>query len=217
VYAYGVPKLWTETIEEHRRAVGDAILDTTATLVAEHGLGSVTMSQIATETGIGRATLYKYFPDVEAILAAWHQRHVAAHLAQLAEVRDRASGATGKLDAVLHAYAFITYRRPRGTEIAATVHRGDGLALAQQQLRDLIRDLLVEAARTGHVRDDIAPDELTAFCLHALGAAAGMPSPAAVTRLVDITSAGLRPSISSRPAPSGAPTRTTSDALAADA
>jgi len=65
-----VPKLWTVTIEEHRRAVRDATLDTTAALVAERGLASVPMSQIAAETGIGRATLYKYFPDVEAILAA---------------------------------------------------------------------------------------------------------------------------------------------------
>jgi AcrR family transcriptional regulator len=45
-----------------------AILDTTAALVAEGGLLSVTMSRIAEEAGIGRATLYKYFPDVEAIL-----------------------------------------------------------------------------------------------------------------------------------------------------
>jgi AcrR family transcriptional regulator len=195
VYARGVPRLWTETIEEHRRAVGDAILDTTAALVAEHGLGSVTMSQIATETGIGRATLYKYFPDVEAILAAWHERHVAAHLAQLAEVRDQANDAAERLDAVLRAYAFIAYQRPRGTEIAALVHRGEGLALAQKHLQDLIRDLLVEATKTGHVRDDISPDELTVFCLHALGAAAGLPSTAAVSRLVDVTITGLRPSI----------------------
>ena len=195
MYARLVPKLWTETIEEHRRTVGEAILNTTAELVAEHGLGSVTMSQIATEVGIGRATLYKYFPDIEAILAAWHEQHVAAHLAHLAEVRDRADGAAEQLDAVLHAYAFTTYQRPRGTEIAALVHHGEGLAVAQKQLRDLIRDLLVEAAKTGHVRDDVAPDELTAFCLHALAAAGGMPSSAAVARLVDVTSAGLRPSI----------------------
>jgi AcrR family transcriptional regulator len=56
-----MPKLWNETIEAHRREVRDAILDNTAALVAEHGLLSVTMSQIAEETGIGRATLYKYF------------------------------------------------------------------------------------------------------------------------------------------------------------
>lgn len=34
----------------------------------------MTMSRIAEEIGIGRATLYKYFPDVEAILLAWHER-----------------------------------------------------------------------------------------------------------------------------------------------
>ena len=39
------------------------------------------MSQIAEQTGIGRATLYKYFPDVEAILLAWHERQVTGHLA----------------------------------------------------------------------------------------------------------------------------------------
>ena len=77
-----MPKLWNETIEAHRRAVHDAALDTAAALVAERGLLSVTMSQIAEETGIGRATLYKYFPDVEAILIAWHERQIARHLEQ---------------------------------------------------------------------------------------------------------------------------------------
>jgi AcrR family transcriptional regulator len=49
----------------HRDApseVRDVIVETTAALVAEHGLRAVTMSQIAEDTGIGRATLYKYFP-----------------------------------------------------------------------------------------------------------------------------------------------------------
>ena len=59
-----MPKLWNETIDAHRRAVHDAILNTAARLAFEHGLTSVTMSQIAAEVGIGRATLYKYFPDV---------------------------------------------------------------------------------------------------------------------------------------------------------
>src|SRR5215204_726397 len=100
-----VPKLWTETIETHRREVREAILDTTAALVAEHGLLGVTMSQIAEETGIGRATLYKYFPDVEAILLAWHDRQITAHLAQLTEIRDQGGDAGERLEAVLEAYA----------------------------------------------------------------------------------------------------------------
>jgi AcrR family transcriptional regulator len=65
-------------------------LDTTAALVHEHGLAAVTMSQIAAATGIGRATLYKYFPDVEAILVAWHERQITRHLRQLAAARDAA-------------------------------------------------------------------------------------------------------------------------------
>src|SRR5215207_197927 len=68
VYTEVVPNLWNETIEAHRAAVREAILDTAMVLVAEQGLRSVTMSQIAEKTGIGRATLYKYFSDVEAIL-----------------------------------------------------------------------------------------------------------------------------------------------------
>ena len=55
-----VPKLWSDTIAQHRHAVREAILDTTWALVTEHGLLSVTMSQIAEEAGVGRATLYKY-------------------------------------------------------------------------------------------------------------------------------------------------------------
>lgn len=94
----------------------DAALDTTAALVQEHGLASVTMSKIAAETGIGRATLH----------------------------------------------AFIS-------------------------------DLLTEGAKTGGVRDDVAPGELARYCLHALTAAGGLPSPAAVRRLLDVTLAGLRP------------------------
>ena len=66
------------------------------------------MSQIAEETGIGRATLYKYFPDVEAILLAWHDRQIAAHLAYLSEVRDQAGDAGERLEAVLEAYALLS-------------------------------------------------------------------------------------------------------------
>jgi AcrR family transcriptional regulator len=175
-----------------RRAGRDAILDTTAALVAEHGLRSVTMSQIAEKTGIGRATLYKYFPDVEAILLAWHERHVTGHLDYLAELRDQAGDAGERLEAVLEAYALIQHKR-HATELAALLHRDEHVARAQQHLTDIIRDLLTEAAGTGDVRGDIASDELASYCLHALTAASSLPSKAAVRRLVTVTLAGLRP------------------------
>jgi AcrR family transcriptional regulator len=190
-----VPRLWTETIETHRRAVRDATLDTAAALVAEHGLASVTMSQIAEETGIGRATLYKYFPDVEAILFAWHERQVSGHLERLEQVRDQSGDPAERLKAVLETYALIQHqlRVAHGTEIAALLHQGEHVARAQHQLSSLIRDVLMEATAAGAVRDDMPPTELTSYCLHALTAACGLPSKSAVHRLVTITLAGLRP------------------------
>jgi AcrR family transcriptional regulator len=196
-YTRWVPRLWNDTIQAHRAAVRDAILDTTAALVAEHGLLSVSMSQIAESTGIGRATLYKYFPDVEAILFAWHERQITAHLAQLEELRDQPGDAGKRLEAVLEAYALISHDRfsheHPGPELAALLHRGAHLTKAQQHVHDLIKDLLTEVAATGNLRDDVGPDELATYCLHALGAANSLPSKAAVRRLVGVTLAGLRP------------------------
>lgn len=191
-YTEIMPKLWTETIESHRREVRDAILQTTAALVAEHGLRSVTMSQIAETTGIGRATLYKYFPDVEAILDAWHERQITDHLQHLAAVRDQTGGAAERLEAVLVAYALIVHEH-HGSELAAHLHRGEYVARASQQLSDLIQNLLAEGAETGSLRDDVAPSELAIYCLHSVGAATNLPSRTAVQKLVSVILDGLRP------------------------
>jgi AcrR family transcriptional regulator len=213
-----MPRLWSETIEAHRRTVRDAILDATAALVAEHGLAAVTMSQIAEAAGIGRATLYKYFADVESILDAWHERQIAGHLAQLAEVRSRAAAAGGgagaTLQAVLEAYALISHEHPHGhsrqhhgadhhahhaqrhgADLAALLHRdrGEHVARARHQLTAFVCELLAEGAASGELRDDVAPGELAGYCLHALTAAGSLPSKAAVRRLVAVTMAGLQP------------------------
>ena len=190
-----MPKLWNQTIEAHRAAVREATLDATAALVAEHGLRSVTMSQIAEATGIGRATLYKYFPDVEAILHAWHERQIASHLQQLAEARDHASAPGQRLQAVLEAYALVSHESHghRDTELGTFLHRDRQVAQAEQRLHGMIQDLLTEAAKAGDVRDDIAADELASYCLAALTAASTLPSKTSVRRLVALTLAGLRP------------------------
>jgi AcrR family transcriptional regulator len=190
-YRGGVPKLWDDTIEAHRRAVREATLNTTAALVAADGLTSVTMSRIAKETGIGRATLYKYFPDVDAILVAWHERHVHRHLEDLVAVRDSVGDTGKKLEAVLTAYALITHEQP-GTELAASLHRTDHAERAQKHLQTFLGDLIAAGVRTGDLRDDVPVEELTSFVVHALSTASTSPSKEAVHRLVDLTLDGLR-------------------------
>lgn len=192
LYHSGVPRLWNDTIEAHRAAVRDAVLDAAATLVGHHGLTGVTMSGIAELTGIGRATLYKYFPDVEAILLAWHERQLAQHLDHLSAIRDQADSPSGRLHAVLAAYARLSQHR-HGGDLAAALHRSEHTADAHARLHMLVRDLLADAAEVGQVRADVPPDELVAFCLHALTASSTLASDDALQRLVTLTLTALKP------------------------
>lgn len=175
--------------------VRDRILDTTASIVANHGPLGVTMSRIAEETGIGRATLYKYFPDVEAILAAWHDRQVEGHIAHLAEVRDQVgeSGDAGdRLVAVLEAFA-LHHHEHRSGELAGGLHRGGQIGETTRHLHEFIKGMVAEGAKAGELRDDVAADELAGYCLHALTAAGELSSKAAIRRLVQVILSGLRP------------------------
>jgi AcrR family transcriptional regulator len=188
-----MPKLWRETIETHRNAVRDAVLEVAQALVARHGLRGVTMSDIAEGAGVGRATLYKYFADVEAVLLALHERLVGAHMSQLADVMRRPGGPAERMRAVLEAYAQIV--RERGphhdAEIAAVLHRQEATVHAQDHLRRMIAHLVKEGADAGVFRRDASPDELAAYCLAATTAASGLTSQAAIARLVEVTMNGL--------------------------
>ena len=154
----------------------------------------MTMSKIAEHAGIGRATLYRYFPDVEAVLLAWHETTIAAHLSELAAIRDRAERPL-RLRAVLEAFALLAHQ-PHGqhdADLKAFLHRDEQVDHARDRVRALISALIAEEAQRGAVREDMSPDDLASYCVHALGAAARLRSKAAVRRLVGLTLAGLRP------------------------
>lgn len=192
MYASIMPRIWNATIEAHRDAVRAAVLDAAAALVARQGVSGVTMSAIAQAAGIGRATLYKYFPDVESILAAWHERQIQAQLEELVHIRDNTVGIRQQLEAVLHAYAFLSHSGRGGAE-TERLHQGGHAGPARQHLESLLAGLIREGAEDGLFRTDVGPEELAAFCLHALEAAAVLTSHEAVLRLVRVTLGALGP------------------------
>lgn len=185
-----MPKLWTDTIEAHKQSVHDAVLDAAAALVAESGLSAVSMSAVASTTGIGRATLYKYFPDVETILTAWHERQVARHLGELEAIATRPAEPMARLHAVLDAYlrnAFGSRVHPHGMPHAAA-----HVAHAQAHLRGFLAHLIADAAKAGAIRRDIPTDELATYALAALDGAAQVTTKAAMGRLLELTLDGMR-------------------------
>jgi AcrR family transcriptional regulator len=184
-----MPKLWNDTIDTHRQSVRDATLDATAALVAEQGLTAVTMSQIAKDAGIGRATLYKYFPDVEAILVAWHERMIARHMQQLHAAHEKTSDPLAALRVVLETYGHAI--QAQQGHALAHLHSLPHAKNAEQHLEHFVRALVADAVRAEMVRPDISPNELAAYALAALSAAASQRSARAVKHLVELVVTGL--------------------------
>jgi AcrR family transcriptional regulator len=151
------------------------------------------MSQVAKAAGIGRATLYKYFVDVESILIAHHAHHVEGHLRALDELRHGPGPVGSRLVAVLRAYAMICFHRARSSsaEVSALVHRGPEVSDAERRLRDVFADLIAEAAAGDLVRTDVGSQELADYCLHALSAAGQAGDHDQVARLVRVVLGGL--------------------------
>lgn len=187
-----MPKLWQASIEAHRGAVRDAVVDAAGALVAEHGLSALTMSAVAEAAGVSRATLYKYFADADALVGAWHRRQVEGHLAAVTEASGRRGPVGERIRGVLASYGAAVKRQHSG-ELALLLHRDEHVARAHQHLEQLLADLLAQGAAEGAVRDDVPPAELAAFCLHALSAAGAARSAAALGRLVDVAVRGLAP------------------------
>ena len=186
---------WDSTVTGHRLALRDAVLDVTAELIEEKGLRGLAMSQIAERVGIGRATLYRHFPDVDSIVQAWHERQVSSHLDRLVRAQHPGHDPAERLRLALETFAASVFRARKhlGVEQAVMLHRSEHTVHARQHLRELIENLLVEGAEADLVRHDTPPAELASFCLHSLAAAADLETEEAVDRLVELTIAALRP------------------------
>ena len=188
-----MPRLWAETVESHRQEVRDKILDTVGDLVQRRGSLRVSMSMIAKGSGIGRATLYKYFPDVHTVLAAWHLRHVEDHLRELTALRDGAGDPSQAFTVLLTAYARIARQQQwHGTdELAAVLHRDPQVLELEHRLHALMSGAIRAAVDAGTVRRDVPVEELASYCIDALAAARTVRSEAALRRLVMVVRAGL--------------------------
>jgi AcrR family transcriptional regulator len=196
-----MPRIWTDTIESHRQQVHDAILDATADLVDEAGPMSVTMSAIADRAGIGRATLYKYFPDVESILIAWHSRQFGDRLAQLGVLR--ASPVVSLDDLVAFALQQRTHRRHHGSS-GVVGNLAQALAAPSPKMPDSVEehvvgalsDVMDQLARRGEARSDVGVDVLARWVLHCIHAPVDIDDGALATLLkasLAATRAGPRP------------------------
>lgn len=131
------------------------ILESVARTFAERG-SAVSMTEIATRCGVGRATLYRHFPTREVLLAELHRVAVhdvgeamrAAGLEQL-PVPDALERAAGVMLAVGHKYAVVVREQ-------VPVPRDEADALVREPLRGVLR----RGQAGGVLREDSSVDWL---------------------------------------------------------
>ena len=64
-----MPRITGSNIVEHVAAQEQAVFDAAIGLFTEQGVSNVTTADIATEVGLARTSLYRYFPTKASIVA----------------------------------------------------------------------------------------------------------------------------------------------------
>lgn len=184
-----MPRLWEPTVDAHRDSVQKAIALATGRVVHREGITGLTMTAIATEAGIGRATLYRYVKDADAALALWQEYGVTFHLRQLEDLA-ASTGSSRRLEVVLERYALNRQHR-HGPAHTGPVHSEGLLHSARTRVRKLLHELLLDEEKQGNLRSDVPSEQLANYAVAALEAATDMPTPDAARQLARLVRESL--------------------------
>ena len=122
----------------------EALLDAAAALLAERGLGDVSLSAIARRAGMSKASVYRYFESREAIFLELLARDYEA-IAERFEAALVPLAGRGDLDAVAEAIADALDSNPRALELFASI----ASVLEHNVSADFVREYKRRTVRIG--------------------------------------------------------------------
>jgi AcrR family transcriptional regulator len=146
--------------------VGDRILDAAASCVVAYGIDRVTLAEIARRAGVSRPTIYRRWPDTQALLAALLTARIVGVL------RDVPSRGAGR-EALVERIVGVAERLRHDDVVMSVFHSAPELAMvyiaerlgtSQQILINAVAAELKVAQRDGTVRA-ADPRQLAAMCL----------------------------------------------------
>jgi AcrR family transcriptional regulator len=146
--------------------VGDRILDAAASCVLAYGVDRVTLAEIARRAGVSRPTIYRRWPDTQALLAALLTTRIVGVL------RDVPSRGGGR-EALVERIVGVADRLRHDDVVMSVFHSAPELAMvyiaerlgtSQQILINAVAAELKVAQDDGSVRAG-DPRQLAAMCL----------------------------------------------------
>lgn len=135
----------------------DRIIEATLGLIAEHGLGSITMREIAEVAGVARQTLYNHYPDVDSIVVAAMDRHNRESIELLDRALAVVDGPSAKLEQLVrHSVSIGAHGHDAtGLEHGLSPTAREALTGYDEALDDRIRAILEDGQRAGAFRSDL--------------------------------------------------------------
>lgn len=156
------------------KATVDAIVEATGEVFTKRGMKKTTTVGVAERAGVSVGSLYQYFPDKQALIAAFFERRLAEDLELMERVAARASQASPvMLLRVVTEELVALYRRDRALYLSVV----EILPFAEQtrELKEgLARGVAMAAAhlrRYPELHGDRDPELLALIMLHALRSA----------------------------------------------
>ena len=150
---------WHTARRDHRAHQSESIAETALTILAEHGAPALTMAAVADAAGISRQTLYRYYPDIEAVLAGIAEL-ATSHDDQF-EARVLEHAAPGEqLDALVRTVAQAGGHDPQSTaalRAALPPEAREILTRHQTRIVRLLERVLEEGMDSGVFRSELEP------------------------------------------------------------
>lgn len=171
-----MPNDWEATLDAHRAHQRQVIHRAAVELATEHGVAGVGMAEVSRRAHISRATLYKYFPNVEEILASYMISEVDQEHRRLEERLAELPSPMARLRTVLgHLLAYFS--TPEHLSASTVIVPGQfspavaaRVGAAMQRLHDMVSDEVAAAVDQGALRSDVDPDVLAEVFQHLLSA-----------------------------------------------
>jgi AcrR family transcriptional regulator len=169
----------------------DRLIEVARDAFAERGV-EASLDDIAKRAGVGPGTLYRHFPNREALLAAVYRNDVESR-AELADQVAKEYPVGEALAAWLRLQVTdLKFKHGLGAAIKTMLAAdSETFVFCRDMLRGAVSRLLIPAQEAGYIRTDVEPAEVLRL-VHGV-AIASEAAPEQADRLLSIVMDGLRP------------------------
>lgn len=148
-----MPKISAPTIAAHRARTRERILAAVAELTRAQGIDKISMTDVASASGITRTALYNYFPDKPALLLAFTETVTLGFVERYRRELPSGVPAAERLSAFvrLQMEGIVDHPHPPAAELGASLGPGAYRALADHvaPMQRLLTEILEEGMARG--------------------------------------------------------------------